>query len=74
MTDIEHCHFQPSVTNLCQSERHLCTTNYPALPQAVTLLICYREVTGSNLGQNTDFPNTAYSFLQFIKDNIVTAP
>ena len=74
MTEIEHCHFQPSVTKLCQSERHRYTTNYPALPQTVTLLMCYRGVNGLNLGQDTDFPNIIYSFPQFIKDNKETAP
>lgn len=74
MTDIEHCHFQSSVIKLCKSERHLYTTNYPALPQAVTFLMCYREVTGLNLDQDTGSPNIFYSLPQFIKDTPKTSP
>jgi hypothetical protein len=74
MTDIEHCHFQPSVIKLCKSERHRYTTNYPALPQSVTRHMCYREVTGLNLGQDSGFPNIFYSLPQFIKDTPETSP
>jgi hypothetical protein len=67
MTYIENCHFQPSVIKLCKSERHRYSTNYPALPQTVTLLMCYREVAGLSLGQDTNFLNIFYGFPQFIK-------
>ena len=39
------------------------------------LFMCYRKVTGLNLGQDSDFSNIFfYSFPQFIKDTIETTP